>query len=281
MITAIGECDNFIWIGTNQGVYKINKRNGKSVHLTKKNSQLPHNYITSIACAENGQTYIGTINGILMWDNSTFFQITTENSNIPDNCVTALAIDRDGNLWIGTYGEGLVKSTGNSIKPFSVHPIEYNNEKIYSITFDQQGNTWVEFFNNKVACFRNGQWQTYESIQSLDLNQFPAPGKFILNTPDEGTYLFEDSSFKDITPASTSGEKTCGYFNVKYSRLVICCKDGVYIFNPNNPFDVPEKITVLEYLESFGNAGSDKKDFIKPTDPRTGFGNSSILLSRI
>ncbi len=249
MITAIGECDNYIWIGTNHGVYKINKRNGKRYHYTKKKSQLPDDYITSIACAPDGQTYIGTFKGILMWNNSGFVVINTENSNIPSNYITALAIDRENNLWIGTYGDGLVKSTGDPIKPFRMQPVEYNNEKIYAISFDQSNNVWVTFYDGKLACLRQDQWHTYSSIKSVEKLQPELAGRFLLNTPDQGNYLCNGSLIKNYVIDSCFSERTCSYFSIKYSRFIICYKDGVDVVDWNDSFHSYEKLSVSKFIE--------------------------------
>jgi Two component regulator propeller len=277
MITAIGESDHYVWVGTNEGLFKINKKNGKRSHFTNQNSRLPHNYVTSIACARDGKTYIGTINGILMWDNYAFLVISTENSSFPSDIITALAIDRDDHLWIGTYGDGLIKSTGEDIKPFRTQPIEFNDENIYSIAFDPQGNVWVEFFNSRMACLRNGKWDTYASIHDMDTIVPGVAGRFIVNSPDQGTYLCNNSSFKNVRIDSLCRENTYGYFNFKYSRFVVCYKDEVDVLDLNNPLNDPLKFSIYEFLESLStNIPVVKR---KTTySPSIGDPNSSLLL---
>ncbi len=277
MITAIGESDHYIWVGTNEGLYKINKNNGVRSHFTNKNSRLPHNYVTSIACTKDGKTYIGTMNGILMWDNYAFLLITSENSSIPDNHITALAVDRDDNLWIGTYGDGLLKSTGDAIKPFRTQPIEFNDEKIYSIAFDQLGNVWVAFYDSRISCLRNGKWDTYASIHSVDKIQPGITGRFIVNSPDPGTYMCEDGSFRNLRIDSLCSESTYGYFNSEYSRFVICSKDEVDVLDWNYPKNATVKFSIYEFLESLSpNFQKGKRKAIN--NPLTIDPNSSLLI---
>ncbi len=120
VITALEENSRYTWIGTNKGLYRVNNRNGKYWHLTCKKSTLPGNYVTSIACFPGGQTYIGTKNGILFWDNSVFIPITMENSDLPENYITLLSPDSSGNLLIGTRTCGLLKGIGKCVKVFKL-----------------------------------------------------------------------------------------------------------------------------------------------------------------
>lgn len=168
MITARSESDHFIWIGTNEGVYKINKQTGRNNHFTAKNSRIPSNHVTSIACSPCGQAYIGTKGGIFLWDNYSFLPITAENSNLPDDYITALALDKEDNLWIGTFNEGLIKAIGNPIKVFKTQPIQFNNESISCITVDATGCVWVTLTNGNFACLKGGEWHSFPSTESIE-----------------------------------------------------------------------------------------------------------------
>jgi|GEM_PF-3400164 len=247
MITAFGESDYFIWLGTNEGLYKFNKRNGKYYHYIHQGSKLPDDYITSIACTADGQTYIGTIKGLLFWDNSSFHVINEENSSLPDNCVTSLAFDPDDNLWIGTYHEGLVKYTGTSNKSFNRQPIEFNNESIYSVAFDQSGHLWVAFYrSSQIASLQNGEWKLYARIDEINSVAAGKAGKFMLNT-SQGVYLRDGNIFKPLSLGSSNLKKTGGYFNAVYSRFILFYKDGVYVMNWDDPFTFSTRTSIQRF----------------------------------
>jgi len=123
VITARGETEKYIWEGTNQGLYRTNKSNGKRKFLTLKNSKLPDNYITSIACLIDGQTYIATLNGILFWDNYSFFLITTENSDLPENKVIDIKVGPGDALIIKTKSCGIFRGIGHCIKAYKLHRV--------------------------------------------------------------------------------------------------------------------------------------------------------------
>lgn len=122
MITSINESGRFYWIGTNQGLYRVNKSNFNYWLLNPGNSRLPHHYVTSIACDVEGRTYIGTPNGILFYDNYCFLIINSENSPLPENHITSLHFGQDGELWIATRNYGLFKGVGRVVKPYKLIP---------------------------------------------------------------------------------------------------------------------------------------------------------------
>ena len=82
-IIAQAETQNTIWIGTNNGLYQINKANGKFAHLTTTNSILPSNNITGICVTKNDNVYAATDNGIFRFDGFSYLLISTENANLP------------------------------------------------------------------------------------------------------------------------------------------------------------------------------------------------------
>lgn len=124
VVTSIGESSRFYWIGTNQGLYRVNKSNFNYWLLNPGNSRLPHYHVTSIACDVEGRTYIGTPNGILFYDNYCFLIINSENSPLPENHITSLHFGQDGELWIATRNYGLFKGVGRDVKAFKLIPFQ-------------------------------------------------------------------------------------------------------------------------------------------------------------
>ena len=124
MVTSINESSRFYWIGTTQGLYRVNKCNLKYWLLNTENSRLPHDHVTSIAIDPEGRTYIGTPEGILYFDNYGFMLINTENSPLPENYITSLNFGQDGALWIATRNYGLFKGVGRDVKAFKLIPFQ-------------------------------------------------------------------------------------------------------------------------------------------------------------
>lgn len=253
VITAFGESDLILYIGTNQGLITHDKYSHKIDFLTEKNSSLPSNHITSIICSWDGKAYIGTQNGILLWDKTSYRRIASENSNLPDNHITALAIDQDDHLWVGTHTEGLLKSIDDSNQSFKAQPIEFNNEDIFSIAFDKSGVAWVAFQKGGIACLQNGDWQIHVSTVPVENIELQFPGRFILHTALSGTYISEGSTFRKILNDSTYQNISCLYFNSKYKRLAACNENGIYVFKFNEPLKEP---VFISYSSFIGNLSS-------------------------
>ena len=74
-ITALCEdTERQIWVGTESlGVYVLNSTATEILaHYTTDNSSMPSNGILSLACDDKGKMYIGTGNGLVAFDNSSF-----------------------------------------------------------------------------------------------------------------------------------------------------------------------------------------------------------------
>ena len=119
-MTILCECDKYVWARSNSGLCWINKSSLKLKLLTMKNSILPSNIITCGVSFPTGQTYIGTENGILFWDNYAFILINKDNSKLPDNHIVSMTFDNTDNLCIITHHGGKVIAIGKWIKPFKM-----------------------------------------------------------------------------------------------------------------------------------------------------------------
>ncbi|HUR30293.1 MAG TPA: two-component regulator propeller domain-containing protein [Saprospiraceae bacterium] len=254
-ITAMGECEQYFWIGTDQGIYRYNKKTGKRSLFNTSNCTLPSNHVTSICCTSSGQTYIGTTAGMLLWDHSTFILLTMENSGIPDNYITALAEDKSGDLWIGTFHGGLVKATSDPIRPYKCRAIKLENENIYSLAINSQGGVWVGFYNGNFACVQNGACEHFEKEQLISSLQASNVPPFLLNTHDQGILVFDGANFQsfDIIPLNSVKMNGC-YYNAKFESLFLFYENGVYAYNSQYPFDLRN----FEYNDEFIDALSSK-----------------------
>ena len=65
IITVLVEEGEFIWVGTNGGVIKINKSTKETVFYNSSNSGLPDNRVTSISIDDSGNKWIGTSTGLV------------------------------------------------------------------------------------------------------------------------------------------------------------------------------------------------------------------------
>lgn len=98
--------ENNIWVGTDKGLFRIEGKDGKITGYStsvEKPGKISSNYIYSIACGLDGQVWIGTGNGLCLYNKTTDdFTVYTEKNGLVNNTIYSIIIDRSNNLWFGT-----------------------------------------------------------------------------------------------------------------------------------------------------------------------------------
>ncbi|WP_372757185.1 two-component regulator propeller domain-containing protein [Mariniflexile sp.] len=109
-----------IFVGTREGLYKLNKATNNFVNLYIKEAAVRDElgpYFLSVALAPDGKYWVGTLGGLLVCKQlediaqgvfKNHYAILSDNSSLVDNLVSALYFDKSGVLWIGTE-DGLDK----------------------------------------------------------------------------------------------------------------------------------------------------------------------------
>jgi ligand-binding sensor domain-containing protein/signal transduction histidine kinase len=117
-ITAIiSDLKGFLLVGTNgSGLKRFNPLTGVFTIYAHDNDNpfsISNNFVTAIQLDRNGNAWIGTQDGLNLYDptanffNPVFYHYnhSAENSNtISDNTIHALYLDTNGDLWVGTNG---------------------------------------------------------------------------------------------------------------------------------------------------------------------------------
>nr|WP_315196150.1 two-component regulator propeller domain-containing protein [uncultured Flavobacterium sp.] len=109
-----------IFIGTREGLYKLDKSKNAFVNLYIENKETRNNlgpYFLSVAQAPNGKYLVGTLGGLLVCNQMEdiqkgnykwYYSVLSDETSLVDNLVSALYFDASGVLWIGTE-DGLDK----------------------------------------------------------------------------------------------------------------------------------------------------------------------------
>jgi len=140
VINAIDGKENLLWVGTNNGVIRIDIRTGEKTIFTTSDG-LPHNKISDVFVDSKSNTWIATrANGLYSVNSNNEYRIR---GNFVLEFV-AITEDDNGDLWAATYNDGVFKflPAEDSAEYFST----YNGLKsgsCYSIINDGQGNIWV------------------------------------------------------------------------------------------------------------------------------------------
>jgi len=129
IITSQAETEKFYWIGTYRGLYCVRKKDNRVSHMTCKNSVLTSDTITCLAVRADGETYIGTRNGIVRYDNYAFLLISTENSALKCNKITTLATTANDDIYAGTHYGGMTVFSGGRSRTFTTSnaPMSHNH----------------------------------------------------------------------------------------------------------------------------------------------------------
>ena len=142
-ITSVAESEKFLWIGTNNGVVRVSKKNEKIIHFNVSNSKLPSNDVTSICVRKDGNVWIGTANGILRYDQFAYVIVNTENSLLSENKITSIVEDKNNDLWIGTH-TGLVRVHNSKFQVFNQkNSPSLASDNIVSLSTDESGNLCI------------------------------------------------------------------------------------------------------------------------------------------
>lgn len=151
-----------LWFGTTaEGIYKFD---GKSFQQYTKRDSLPSNFIFSIIEAKDGKIWIGTENGVSVYDNDSFKDVfITEpvNSNHNKFYVFNIMQDRKEKIWLATV-EGVFVYDGKAFLPFSVNESSSGfmskKNNVEYILEDSTGNIWFGGRNNKGVFRYDGKW---------------------------------------------------------------------------------------------------------------------------
>lgn len=144
------DLDNNLWASSDQGLNKINLKNGKKQikSIDQSNSEIPDNLVLSLAMdLTNNRIYGGTYSGGV-------FSIDLRNGdkiNIPEpiknkyiNEVSSLLVF-DGLVWVGTNGNGLYSfadKEGSSLLNYNkLKGLNFN--RIKYLLGDREGNIWI------------------------------------------------------------------------------------------------------------------------------------------
>lgn len=102
---------------------------------------LPGNQINDIIQDRHGRIWVGTMNGVTMFDGIRFEKF--ENSNpISNNPVKTIFEDSKGNIWIGMIRKGVCKFNGTSFEFYNTGN-GLLGDNVNSITEDKKGNIWI------------------------------------------------------------------------------------------------------------------------------------------
>lgn len=144
-IRALSKSGNNLWIGTGSGLYLYNMDQNTYKRFSSEQHQLSHNTIRSLYQDHTGRLWVGTYDGLNVWDaqESRFETIDLKRTSTagPDNLLVLDIKPVDSHIWVGTE-IGLYKV---SIEDYSSVQIQENfsNDVVKCIYQDERSNLWL------------------------------------------------------------------------------------------------------------------------------------------
>ena len=121
LVNSFDEDATSIWMATNGGLVRLDKRTGERSFFNRANSGLTSNILACVHIQGNGVVWVamrgtpqlGKGAGLARYDGTTWDIYTDSNSGLPSNSVGSIASDVNGNVWIGS-GRDLVRFDGTN-----------------------------------------------------------------------------------------------------------------------------------------------------------------------
>jgi len=166
--TIASQGPGILCAGSGTGLNCLNE-NGWQV-FTDENSDLPNNYLYAGAVCPDGQFVIAHINGVVLFDGSTFKPIPeTDAYSSPEG----IACAADGDIWVAHF-QGVshyVNGQWTTYKSDQLASGDSANELVYDVKVAPDGKVWV-VTSRSVALFENNTWTIFQEGQGFNGSRF-------------------------------------------------------------------------------------------------------------
>jgi signal transduction histidine kinase/ligand-binding sensor domain-containing protein/DNA-binding response OmpR family regulator len=141
--------DHRIWFGTDRGINIIDENN-QLVSIFPKH-KVQDLRINSILCDKNGDMWIGSENGLFVYDFKSGslkrYGRTEDPSSLPGNNVNQVFEDKAGIIWVALWSDGLCRFD-NKYQTFEQLPVLGKTNNPFTIFEDNQGVFWAGTFGD-------------------------------------------------------------------------------------------------------------------------------------
>lgn len=246
------------WIGTQNGLYKVNLKNSTVEVFQKElddNHQLSANLVYCILEDSEGLIWIATLSGLDVYNPVTesIRHFRKGEKGLSDNFIITLSEDRNGQIWVGTSTYVNVYNKKDSTFTYYSQEQGLPNNRIFEIVKDKNNELWIATgkglckFNEKLNSFQT--FTIEDGLQSLEFNLRAAcscsDGEILLGGMNGFNSFYPDSISKN--PYIPNMVFTSFYTTKRNSREYINVEDKheVEIDHKVNSFTI--EFAALEY----------------------------------
>ena len=210
LIQQIFEYQGKHWMATNQGLYAFreNRQSAKPVieflDSLKITDGLTSNFINRVAQGPEGELWIGTKEGLCLFQDGKIQQLSTKDGLVSDNC-TEILVDHTGHVWVGTP-KGLSYFDGQRFINYN-HKTGLASPSVNCLFLDDRKQLWIG---------------TSKGISLMDISQKPR-----LATPPR---LYVEQLLVDRKPVDTTSNIVLKYhqrLDVHFQALSFIYSEGV------------------------------------------------------
>lgn len=249
---------NEIWVGTLQGLYRINRISGETTVFRRGGDDcLSNNEVSGLCFSEDGEIVVGTLGGVDVYDpvNDIFIEYSSQankygNKILPGSMVRSIKL-YGNKLWVGLEVEGLAIMQKKRLPIINISFREKDNTIMpatpaRSMIFDSHGRFWVGATEYGVGMNEDGFAFKFFNTQNSNLkhntvNAFCEDGKGRLwmgSVEGDLNYISLDNPSQIINPAgcdSETAKKIDGIYSIRYDSinesLWILAISGLYVYN--------------------------------------------------
>ncbi len=252
-IKVITGKDNIVWVGTRNGVNKIDKNSMKITKYTTENG-LTHNNIKSLLLDSKGYLWIGSEEGLNILNTKTneIIDLTKvlEENGLVDTYIEEIYEDSKGVYWLGEYISGTLVKINPKDKSVTIYT-NFSNKvgsvnTIRSIIEDKNNNLWIGTSNGLIKFnLDTEKYKIYTEEDGLSNNivygvMLDDEGNPWMSTNNGiSNLILKTNKFKNL--ASTDGLQSNefngkAYYKCKNGEFIFGGIKGLNIFNPENIF---------------------------------------------
>ena len=233
---------NFLWLGTLNGIYRLDVRTYslKFYGGLKRKSGRNDQNVYLIHRTNGGKVYVGTTLGLSEYDRES--DRFNDVEAFEDVFVTSMDEDKDGDLWLSTFASGIYRwnlADGSLLHLAHGDGSGLPNNKVSSVHIDSRGHVWSVGFSHGISEY-NPVAEKFTTYDRAGIPSLPSDVFFRCVEDKSGSLWFaSDAGLLQLNPA-TAGMRLYtnieGLLDTKLTNSALRLSSGELCFGSDNGF---------------------------------------------